>query len=97
MIEDKMNQRKFDLEKLEKERIERIKEEERKQKAYKEKMDQTDETAEYGEINLSFFKRISRSSQFLIACGFIAIIFSGLYLCLFSLNKKENKSTKKRK
>ncbi len=96
MIEEKIKERKSELENFEKERLERVKEEELK-KAYREKMEQTDETADLGEINLSFFKRINRPTQFLIGCGLIAIIFSGLYLGMIALNKKQTKLNKKKK
>lgn len=97
MIDEKIKQRQANLEKSEKERLERVAEDERKRKAYQEKIDQTDETAQLGEINLSFFKRLSKSSQFLIAFGLIAAIFSGIYLCIFALNKKEKVQKKKNK
>jgi len=97
MIDEKIKERQFNLEKIEKERLQRIQEEERQRKIYQDKIDHTDETAELGEINLSFFKRMNRSTQFLIACGLIAIILSGLYLCLFSLNKKTKTQKKKSK
>lgn len=97
MVDEKIKQRQLNVEKLEKERMEKLAEEERKKKAYQERLDQTDETAERGEINLSFFKRMSRSTQFLVGSGLIAIIFGGLYLCIFSLNKKPVVQKKKNK
>lgn len=97
MVDEKIKQRQSELEKLEKERLEKIAEEERKRKAYQERMDNTDETAELGEINLSFFKRMDRSTQFLIGCGLIALIFSGIYLAVFALRKKPTAPKKKNK
>ena len=97
MVDEKIKQRQSDLEKLEKERLEKLAEEERKRKVYQERMDQTDETAELGEINLSFFKRMSRSTQFLIGCGLIAITFSAIYLGIFALRKKPVAPKKKNK
>lgn len=97
MIDEKIKQRQFDLEKFEKESLQKAEEEERKRRAYQERLDQTDQTAELGEINLSFFKRISRSTQFLIGCVLLAIIFSGIYLCVFAVNKKPQMPKKKNK
>jgi len=97
LADETIKKRQFSFEKFEKERIEKLAEEERKRKAYKERAEQTDETADHGDINLSFFKRIDRSTQFLIACGLMAVMFTGLYLCMFALNKKPVVLKKKNK
>lgn len=97
LIDEKIKQRQFDLEKFEKETLQKAAEDEMKRKAYQDRIDRTDETAQFGEINLSFFKRLSRSTQFLIGCGLLALLFSGIYLCIFALNKKPQVLKKKNK
>ena len=91
-----MNKRvteKADEEKAEKEREA---EKKKKEEAYNEKQSFKDESARYGESNLSIFKRLGKETQFLIWCCLLALVFSALYLALNSVTNSLQ-STKKNK
>ena len=95
MIEETKAKRAVENEKSAKERLEQIQADEKKRQEEQDKKDRVDDSASLGDINLSFFKRISKSTQILIAAGFMAVLFAGLYLCLHSVREKATKKKKK--